>query len=49
VFDIITVSREYGRDWKDHRLYHLGISSALGLERAADTIVCAAGLVLPTS
>jgi cytidylate kinase len=39
----------YGKDWKDRRLYHLVISSALGLETVTDTIICAAGLTPKTS
>jgi cytidylate kinase len=38
------INRFFGEDWKDRRLYHLVISSALGLERVTDTILCAAGL-----
>lgn len=38
------IRRFYGEDWKDRRLYHLVISSALGIETVADTIVCAAAL-----
>ncbi|TAM83947.1 MAG: cytidylate kinase-like family protein [Acidobacteria bacterium] len=39
------ISRYYGEDWKDRRLYHLVISSALGLETLRDTVLCAAGLI----
>ena len=38
------IQQFYGEDWKDRRLYHLVISSALGLETVRDTILCAAGL-----
>lgn len=38
------VDRYFNVHWKDRRLYHLLISSGLGLERVADTILCAAGL-----
>jgi cytidylate kinase len=38
------IQRFYGEDWKDRRLYHLVISSVLGLETVRDTILCAAGL-----
>jgi cytidylate kinase len=38
------IQRFYGEDWKDRRLYHLVISSVLGLETVRDTIFCAAGL-----
>ncbi len=43
------IRRFYGEDWKDRRLYHLVISSALGLETVADTILCAARLTAETS
>jgi cytidylate kinase len=43
------IRRFYGEDWKDRRLYHLVISSALGLETVADTILRAAGLTAKTS
>lgn len=38
------IRRFYGEDWKDRRLYHLAISSGLGIETVADTIIFAAGL-----
>ncbi len=38
------IHRFYGEDWKDRRLYHLVISSGLGLETVTETILCAAGL-----
>jgi cytidylate kinase len=38
------INRFYGEDWKDRRLYHMVISSVLGLETVTDTILCAAGL-----
>jgi cytidylate kinase len=38
------IQRFHGEDWKDRRLYHLVISSTLGLETLRDTILCAAGL-----
>lgn len=38
------IKRFFGEDWKDRRLYHLTISSTLGLETVAATIVCAAGV-----
>lgn len=38
------IRRFYGEDWKDRRLYHLVISSVLGIETVADTVLCAAGL-----
>ncbi|HEX5411280.1 MAG TPA: cytidylate kinase-like family protein [Terriglobia bacterium] len=43
------IHRFYGEDWKDRRLYHMVISSALGLETVRDTILCAAGLTARTS
>jgi cytidylate kinase len=43
------INRFYGRDWKDRRLYHVVISSILGLETVTDTIICAAGLTPKTS
>lgn len=43
------INRIFGQDWKDRRLYHMIISSALGLETVANTIICAAGLAPETS
>jgi cytidylate kinase len=43
------IRRFYGEDWKDRRLYHLVISSVLGIETVADTILRAAGLTAKTS
>jgi cytidylate kinase len=43
------INRFFGRDWRDRRLYHLMISSALGPERVVDVILCAAGLTLQSS
>jgi cytidylate kinase len=43
------INRFYGEDWKDRRLYHLVISSGLGLETVRDTILRAAGLTARTS
>jgi cytidylate kinase len=43
------IQRFYGEDWKDRRLYHLVISSVLGLETVRDTILCAAGRAPKTS
>jgi cytidylate kinase len=34
----------FNLDWKDPHLYHLMLSSTIGLERAADAILCGAGL-----
>jgi hypothetical protein len=44
MFNVVTISRFYGEDWKDRRLYHLVISSVPGIETVADTVLCAAGL-----
>jgi cytidylate kinase len=38
------VRRYFGEDWKEPRLYHLVIDASMGLDRAADAIVEAAGL-----
>ncbi|MEJ2009468.1 MAG: cytidylate kinase-like family protein [Acidobacteriota bacterium] len=43
------IHRFFGEDWKDRRLYHLVISSGLGLETVTNTILCAAGLTPQTS
>jgi len=43
------IRRFFGEDWKDRRLYHLAISSVLGLETVTNTILCAAGLAPRTS
>jgi cytidylate kinase len=45
----VYIHRFYGKDWKDRRLYHLVISSGLGLETVTNTIICAAGLTPKTS
>jgi len=37
------IRRTFGADWKDHRLYHLMISSVLGLDTVAETILYASG------
>jgi cytidylate kinase len=34
----------FDQDWKNTHLYHLMLCSSIGLERAADTVLCAAGL-----
>ena len=39
------IRRYFGEDWKDFRLYHLVIDSSIGLDRAAEVILTAAGLV----
>lgn len=39
------VRRHFHHDWTNRHLYHLTICSSIGLERAADTILCAAGLL----
>ena len=38
------VRRYFGDDWKDYRLYHIIINSAVGFEAAAAAILLAAGL-----
>jgi cytidylate kinase len=38
------IRRYYGEDWKGFRLYHLMINSSMGLDRAAEVILAAAGL-----
>jgi len=38
------VRRYFAEDWKDYRLYHLVINSAVGFEAAAAAILLAAGL-----
>jgi Cytidylate kinase-like family len=38
------IRHAFGEDWKDQRLYYLMISSGLGLDTVAATILCAAGL-----
>ncbi len=43
------IDRFYGEDWKDRRLYHVVISSVIGLDTVTNTILCAAGLTPPTS
>lgn len=43
------INRFYGEDWKDRRLYHLVITSGLGLETVRDAILCAAGLTARTT
>jgi len=43
------INRFFGEDWKDRRLYHLVVSSVIGLETVTKTILCAAGLTTPTS
>jgi cytidylate kinase len=38
----------FDQDWKNPHLYHIMLCSSVGLERAADTILCAAGLSTAT-
>jgi cytidylate kinase len=38
------VRRYFNRDWTDRWLYHLCVCASIGIEAAADTILCAAGL-----
>ena len=37
----------FEHDWKNTHLYHLMLCSSIGLERAADSVLCAAGLREP--
>ena len=41
------VQRYFSRDWTDRRLYHLMVCTSIGIDRAVDTILCAAGLRAP--
>lgn len=43
------VRRYFGEDWKDFRLYHLVIDSSIGLDRAANAILAAAGVTREAS
>lgn len=43
------IDRFFGKNWKDRRLYHMVISTTLGLETVTDTILCASGLTPHTS
>lgn len=45
----IYIRRFFDEDWKDRHLYHLVISSGLGLETVTKAIICAAGLTPKTS
>jgi cytidylate kinase len=38
------IRHHFDHDWKDTHLYHLMLCSSIGLERAADTILCGAGI-----
>ena len=38
------IRRYFGEDWKDRRLYHLGINTSIGFDLVADVILTAAGL-----
>jgi cytidylate kinase len=38
------IRRHFDQDWTDRYLYHLMVNSCVGLERAARTIACAAGI-----
>jgi cytidylate kinase len=42
------VRHYFGQDWKNPHLYHMMLCSSIGLERAADAILCAAGLAAGT-
>lgn len=39
------IRRYFGEDWKDSRLYHLVIDASIGLDRAAEAILAAAGIL----
>jgi cytidylate kinase len=38
------VRRHFGENWKDYRLYHLVLNSAIGIEPAVEAVLEAAGL-----
>jgi cytidylate kinase len=38
------IRRRFGQDWTNRHLYHLSICSSIGIERAAEVILYAAGL-----
>ncbi len=38
------IRRYFGQDWTNRHLYDLAVCSSIGLERVAETILCAAGL-----
>jgi Cytidylate kinase-like family len=38
------ISHYFDHDWKDTHLYHLMLCSSIGLERAADAVLCASGI-----
>jgi cytidylate kinase len=38
------IQRYFGEDWKDFRLYHLVINASIGIDRAAQAVLAAAGL-----
>ncbi|HVC00115.1 MAG TPA: cytidylate kinase-like family protein [Candidatus Dormibacteraeota bacterium] len=38
------IRRYFGEDWKDAHLYHLMVNASIGLDRAADAVLAAAGL-----
>src|SRR5581483_6360580 len=38
------IRRHFDQDWTNRHLYHLIVNSCVGLERAARTIACAAGI-----
>ena len=39
------VQRYFNRDWTDRRLYHLMVCTSIGVDRAMEAILCAAGLL----
>ncbi len=38
------IRHHFGQEWDNPHLYHLMICSSIGLDRAADAVLCAAGL-----
>ncbi len=38
------IQRHFGQDWTNRHLYNLMICSSMGLEKACDAVLCAAGL-----
>jgi hypothetical protein len=42
------IRRHFNEDWTNAHLYHVTLCSAIGLERAADVVLCAAALAQKT-
>jgi len=38
------IQHHFGQNWTNRHLYNLMIGSIMGIEKACDTILCAAGL-----